>query len=84
MLVYNYYNLHTRAEVEETEKIELTRLCDVQKQLQGYPISEHFKHFINTSIDSEVGHLYYLLKHMNLRPIMRIDHIQFILILENL
>jgi hypothetical protein len=56
--VHNYYNLHTRAEVEETERTELARLFNARKQPQGYWISEHFKHFIIASSDSEAGQLY--------------------------
>ncbi|CAF2956367.1 unnamed protein product [Rotaria sp. Silwood2] len=58
LIVHNYFNLRTSVEVEETEKFELIRLFGARKQPQGYWISEHFKHFVIASTDSEAGQIY--------------------------
>lgn len=58
LLVHNYFNLQTVAEVEKTVAYELETLFGAQKQPQGFWLSDTFKHFVVAHVDSEAGKVY--------------------------
>ena len=67
LIVHNYFNLKTVAEIQAVEESELKGIFNAQKQPQGYWISEYFKHFIIASSDSKAG------KHYNRQTIEQIN-----------
>ena len=56
--MHNYFNLHTKKEVEETAEYELGKLFGASKQHEGHWLSDDFKHFILANSDSEAGVAY--------------------------
>lgn len=67
LVVHNYFNLKTVAEVQQVEESELKRVFNAEKQPQGYWISEHFKHFVIACSDTKAG------KHYNQPTIEQIN-----------
>ena len=56
--MHNYFNLHTKEEVEATAEYELGKLFGASKQHEGHWLSDDFKHFILANSDSEAGAAY--------------------------
>ena len=71
MIVHNYFNLQTVAEIEKVEEAELKGLFNARKHLQGYWLSKNFKHFVLAHTDSPAGHAYNTRAIENIRTMIK-------------
>jgi HSP20 family molecular chaperone IbpA len=67
LILHNYFNLKTVAEVQKVEESELRKMFNAIKQPQGYWISEHFKHFVIACSNTQAG------KHYNQQTVKQIN-----------
>jgi len=58
LLVHNYFNLQTVADVEKVEETELKQLFGAKKNIQGFWLSKNFKHFVIAHSSSPAGQVY--------------------------
>jgi HSP20 family molecular chaperone IbpA len=58
LIVHNYFNLQTVAEVERVIETELKQLFNAKKNPLGYWLSNNFKHFVIANSNSAAGEAY--------------------------
>ncbi len=58
MIVHNYFNLQTVAEVEQVVETELKQLFNATKHPKGYWLSDNFKHFVLANNNGAEGEAY--------------------------
>ncbi|CAF1466437.1 unnamed protein product [Rotaria magnacalcarata] len=71
LLIHNYFNLQTIAEVERVEQSELQQLFGAKKNAQGFWLSENFKHFVIAHSNSFAGEAYNNRTIENIRTMIR-------------
>ncbi|CAM4825343.1 unnamed protein product [Rotaria magnacalcarata] len=71
LLIHNYFNLQTIAEVERVEQSELQQLFGAKKNAQGFLLSENFKHFVIAHSNSFAGEAYNNRTIENIRTMIR-------------
>lgn len=71
MLVHNYFNLKTVAEIEKVEESELKKIFNAKKNHQGFWLSKNFKHFIIANSDSPAGQAYNSRSIENIRTMIK-------------